>query len=383
MTPQLKVNGLVNAVLGVSALLVVVSLGVAGYSLMTQGHSAFNTTSDGMFWGLPIVTYDYLVVMSTGLVFVACLAFVFDLTEFYPVAKRCLWLGFATLIAGGAALMLELGHPLRSLYAIPLNMQYRSPMFWKVLFIGAYVILLLVLFFRISTAEWRRRSARPVAIALFFAALGLVFIAGALFGMMAMRPFWYDGLMPVYFLVEGVMTGLAFAILVTHVAHGFNQTAMPAPVRALVTGTMPKLFAAVIGVQIVMLGARAVAGAWSNADGLQVWDEILASPLFWLEAGLGLAAPFLLMLGRTRANSVNQALSAVLVLLGGFIGRYEFITGGQSVPLFKGSWVPGFVEYAPSFTEWMLTLLAVSIAFAIYAVGEKLFDLSATPRQSA
>jgi molybdopterin-containing oxidoreductase family membrane subunit len=192
MTPQLKANGLVNLVLGGSVLLVLGSLGIAGYNLMTLGHRAFNTTSDGLPWGLPIVIYDYFVVLSTGLVFVACLAFVFGIAEFYAIAKRCLWLAFATLIAGGAVLMLELGHPLRSLYAIPLNMQYHSPMFWKVLFIGSYVVLLLALFYQITVMDWTHRSVRPVAIALFLAMLGLVFTAGALFGMMAMRPFWFD-----------------------------------------------------------------------------------------------------------------------------------------------------------------------------------------------
>jgi hypothetical protein len=33
----------------------------------------------------------------------------------------------------------------------------------------------------------------------------------------------------------------------------------------------------------------------------------------------------------------------------------------------------------PSFTEWMLALLGVSIAFAIYAIGERMFNLSAEP----
>jgi molybdopterin-containing oxidoreductase family membrane subunit len=115
---------------------------------------------------------------------------------------------------------------------------------------------------------------------------------------------------------------------------------------------------------------------------LQVWHELLTSPWFWIETGLGLAVPLVLMLGRSRVSGGAQVLSAVLVLIGGFIGRYDFIIGGQKVPLFKGNWVPGLIEYAPSFTEWMLLVLAVSIVFSVYAVGERQFDLSALPSQS-
>ena len=381
MTTQSKVRGPIDILLVVSAIALAASLAAAGYNLLTQGHAAFNTTSVGLVWGLPIVTYDYFVVMSTGLAFVASLALVFGWTEFYAVAKRCLWVAFATLIAGGATLMLELGHPLRSLYAIPLNFQYRSPMFWKVLFIFAYALLLVILFFRIHTARWDRRSGRGIAIALFMALVGLTLTAGALFGMMAMRPFWSGGLIPVYFLVESVLTGVAFTILVTHIAYGFDKATMPARVRQLMGGPMPRLFAGMIGVALIMIGARALTGAWSNADGLQVWDEILGSPLFWLEIGLGLALPLVLMLSGMRLSAAAQVLAAVLVLLAGFIGRYEFVIGGQIVPLFKGSWVPGFIDYAPSLTEWLLTLLSVSIAFAIYGAGEKLFNLSAAPAE--
>ncbi len=56
--------------------------------------------------------------------------------------------------------------------------------------------------------------------------------------------------------------------------------------------------------------------------------------------------------------------------------------GGQVVPLFKGSWVPGLIEYTPSLTEWMLVVLALSVTFLIYAVGEKVFDLGGSPRSA-
>jgi hypothetical protein len=59
----------------------------------------------------------------------------------------------------------------------------------------------------------------------------------------------------------------------------------------------------------------------------------------------------------------------VLVMVGLFISRYEFIVGGQIVPLFKGSWSQGFISYVPSTTEWALLALGVGISNLVYAAA--------------
>ena len=108
------------------------------WQLMSQGHAAYNTNSIGLMWGLPIVTYDFFLMTSAGLALVASAWTVFGVRSFEPVARRALWLALAMLIGGVAALFLELGNPLRSLYAIPLNFQFKSPLFWKVIGVGVY-----------------------------------------------------------------------------------------------------------------------------------------------------------------------------------------------------------------------------------------------------
>jgi molybdopterin-containing oxidoreductase family membrane subunit len=75
----------------------------------------------------------------------------------------------------------------------------------------------------------------------------------------------------------------------------------------------------------------------------------------------------------------NQMLASFLVLGAMFINRYEFIVGGQLVPMFKGTWTNSLVPYTPSVTEWALALLGFAIALGLYALGEKLFHLSAAP----
>ena len=189
------------------------------------------------------------------------------LTDFNAIAKRCLWLALAGIVGGVAALSLELSYPLRALYAIPLSFQTASPLFWKVLFVAAYVILLLTLSAKVTRTDWTVRSTRGVAIAVLVAALGISMITGSLYGMLAMKPFWYGGQLPVAFHIEAMLGGLAFAIFFTYFAHGFSQDNMPPGVRKLFTGQMPFAFVIVISLRAMFVGARAISGLWSVADG--------------------------------------------------------------------------------------------------------------------
>jgi molybdopterin-containing oxidoreductase family membrane subunit len=381
MTTQSQtVGGLNSPVLYTALAGIVVSLGLALQAIMTQGHASFNTTNDGVVWGLPIAVYVFFVLSSTGCTLVASLAMVFGMKDFYPIAKRCVWLAVATLIAGFVPLALELGHPFRMLWALPTSFQFTSPMNWMGVFYATYLVLLLLKFQKLNAEDWDSPLSRNLGMASFVTVIVAHGTLGLIFGMMAMRPFWYGSLIPLYFLTTAFLSGIAFAVMVTYISHSFDQNNMPENLRELMRGAMPKLFATVLGIGLLMVVFRTVTGLWSNADGLEVFHHMVRSPLFHIELWLGMLLPFVLLVSPSlRSRTPVQVACALLVMMALMIGRYEYVIGGQIVPLFKGAWAGAFVQYAPSFTEWMLALLGVSIAFAVYALGERLFRLSAEP----
>lgn len=370
-------NGLWLAAGGIA---LIGSLGLALVALMSNGHASFNTSADGVAWGLPVVAYVYFSMMSTGLALVSSLATVFGFKEFAPIAKRCIWVSLAALVGGFTALAFEMGHPFRMLWAVPLNFQPSSALVWMGIFYAVCLVILALKFQKIQAGDWDSPNSHLLAklgVAFEVLAIGTL---GAAFGMMAMRPLWYGAEVPAMFLATACLLGVAGAFLFTFMAYGTDHDAMPPKVKALLTGALPKLFALVIGISLVFVGYRAVITLWSNADGLQAAQAMYTSPLFLFELVVGLALPFYLMLGTaTRNNPTMQLSAALLVCVAAFIGRYEYIVGGQLVPLFKGSWVPALVEYTPSMTEWMLVLLAIALTVTIYAVGEKSLDLAAEP----
>lgn len=384
---RLAANGTrtTNLVLALSGAALLVTLATTFYYLIFKGHVAFNTTSEGVAWGLPIITYVFLVLTSTGLTFIASMALLFGFDDFYPVAKRCVWLAVAALVAGFTALGLEMGHPFRMIWTLPTGLQYVSPMFWMGVFYSAYLGFLLLKFWRMEAGDWHGGASRALGVASFVSVVIAHATLGLVFGMMSMRPAWYSDLMPVYFLLTAALSGAAFAVFFTYLAYGFDRNAMPSGVRELKSSSrLPNIFATLIGIAILMVVSRAVTGYWTNLDGMQAVREQVQSPLFQFELWVCLVLPFFLMMApRTQLQQRWQILASGLVIIGLFIGRYDYVVAGQRVPLFKGSWLPGLVEYTPSLAEWMITLTAFALVFFIYAAGEKLFDLGAAPADKA
>ena len=363
------VVGLVGLVLGV----------IAAIGLLVEGHASFGTDSN-VVWGLPVATYVFFVLTSTGLTFVASLAMVFGLKEFYPIAKRCIWGAIATLVTGFIALGLEIGNPLRMLWAIPTNFATSSPMWWMGLFYTSYLVFLIWKFVLVHKGDWSSRQSRVVGILSFVTVIIAHATLGSVFGMMAMRPFWFGGMVPVYFLITAALSGLAFIMLFINLDYGMNQANMSDGTRRAMRRDMPAIFGLVLGLVLVFTVARTATGLWSNVSEINIpMQYIVSSVWYQAEIWLGMVVPLVLMLSPYRTNPKVQTVAGLLVILALFIGRYEYVVGGQLVPLFKGAWYDDLIPYFPTVTELGVVLMAASIGLLLYAFGDKKLNLGASP----
>lgn len=351
------------------------------YQLIFVGHSSFNTSSDGVNWGLAISTYVYFALISSGLSMIAALGTVFGFKQFLPIAKRCIFLAIITLVAGFSVLALELGHPFRMIWAVPTGLQTMSPMFWMGVFYTIDLVLLIVKFYLMWQEDWDSPLSHAVGIVGFVAVILASGMLGLVFGSMVMRPMWYGPLTSIYFMLSAALCGAAAIVVTTYMAYGFNRDAMPDRLRSMAGGhELPMVFATLIGLTLVMFVTRFWVGLWSNLDGLDGFRVLVKTPLFHIELWLGLVLPFFMMLMPSMQRQMRgQMVAAFLVLGAMFINRYEFVVGGQLVPMFKGTWTNSLVSYVPSATEWALVGLGFGIVLALYAFGEKLFHLSDLP----
>jgi molybdopterin-containing oxidoreductase family membrane subunit len=361
--------------MGLILILAVVGLVAAGgfvlSQLMTVGHTAYSGDSRGIFWGLPIVTYDFFLLSSTGLAMLASAWTVFRLPAFEPIARRSILLAMAALAGGVAALFMELGAPMKAMLLIPFSGTTSAPLFWKVWGVIFYSLGLAWLLF-----TWLLpKAAQPpkaAAVLAFVAAVYITFVAGGVYGWMAMRPFWFGGEMSLAFMVEALLGAVTFIIIFTHLAAGFNTQRIPEKTRALFSGPLGGLFAVLMIAHAFFVISRLIAGLWSNADGMQVWHYLWSRPMFQVELWIGLGLPIVLTVVPGLRKSLSlQLLAAVVALVALFVARYDFVIGGQMVALFKGSWSHGLLSYTPSLTEWAVLATAVFLANVVNALGEK------------
>jgi molybdopterin-containing oxidoreductase family membrane subunit len=347
------------------------------YMLFTEGHAAFNTSSD-MAWGAPIAFYLFFLLTSSGLSIIASLDSVFGIDYFYPIAKRCVWLSIISLVAGFSILALEIGHPFRMLWALPLAVQIHSPMWWMGVFYSLDLVLLCIKFSLLHAGEWHSKLSHRVAVISFVVCILAPGTLGLVFGMMAMRPAWFSPIMPMYFILTGFTSAVAVALSVTCLIPRRMDT--PANERELYDTTLPRLYFVTLLTVIGMRFGQIITGLWSNYEGMEAhWLE-LSSPLFHVEIWLGLVLPTLLMSSNgMRRNLGAQLTAALLFMIGIFFGRLELLIAGQKVPLFRGYWA-GYVDYWPSLTEWMLVPAGVGIFLFLYGAGNWLLRLSESPK---
>lgn len=369
--------------LGLVLVLAAVGLVIAGGYVLSQlfsaGHAAFNGDSRGIYWGLPIVTYDFFLLSSTGLTMLASAWTVFGVKDFEPIARRALWLAVAALVGGVAALFMELGAPFRALYLIPFSFQTAAPLFWKVWGVIFYSFALGVLVLKWLASADGGSPPKWAAVLAFASAILITFVAGTVYGMMAMRPFWFGGEISLAFIVEALLGAVTFTIIFTHVAHGMRASRFDEATRQLFTGSLAGLFGVLMVAHALFVVARLVAGLWSNADGMEVWGYLWGRTVFQVELWVGIGIPLLItVLPGLRKSLSLQLLAASIAVVALFAARYDFVLGGQLVPLFKGSWAHGLLTYTPSFTEWAVLATAVFLANVVNALGERRLNLSAS-----
>ena len=351
----------------------VLSLAFVFYMLFTEGHAAFNTSSD-VAWGAPIAYYLFFLLASSGLSIIASLDTVFGIKVFYPIAKRCVWLAIITLACGFSLLALELGDPFRMLWAMPTGLQIHSPMWWMGVLYGIDLVLLLIKFYLLHVGDWNSKLTHRVSVLSFVVCILASGTLGLVFGMMAMRPAWYSPVMPMYFILTGFATATAFILFIDSLTRRGPRVSDSEHVIDEVV--MPRLFFLALLAVIAMRFGQILTGLWSNYEGMEAHWRALRHPLFHVEIWLGFVLPLVLMSKVAwRANPGLQFIASVLFMIGIFSARLELLIVGQEVPLFKGYWA-GYTDYWPSATEWMLVPFGFGLFLFLYGAGDWLLRLA-------
>lgn len=351
---------------------------IGGIGLMQRLMDGLRPTDLSSFvpWGLWVAAYEYLVWLEVGSLFVfTLLVYVFKWNSVLPGMARTLTavaiLGMALILIG-----LDLGHPFRAWHVI-VYPQWGSLMTWMIWLHVIYMVVLLTkLFIELRPTPKLKRLGTWLSYISLPLGIALVVVAGSVFGVVIGRPTWQGSALPLYFLLSALVAGTALLTFQFVVFYS-------GPRGEAYLSTARRLGQLFLGLLIVGLIASALGGLVilypgvpAQATALQL---TLFGPYWWVywvfHIGLGVIVPTILLLTRT------QTARRIAVAAGLFIITFIAVPLNIVIPpqlvvevVEKGLVIayqgPGLhASYFPTFSEWLMTLFALSFGFLVFLYG--------------
>jgi protein NrfD len=294
-------------------------------------------------WQWYIVLYLFVGGLAGGCYFLAAVIDLFGRPADRPLARLGYYVAFPAVVLSGLLLTMDLARPLRFWHMLIERNTY-GPMFkyWSPMSVGSWALLVFGFFtfvsFLAAVADDERVRSRllrrlqwpsmralraPSPLGRIVAVLGGIsgfYIAGYTGILLAVtnRPIWSDTpLLGMLFVVSAASTSAALLILLA------QRSASPPPGVADLhrfddSAIVLELF--VLAAVLVSLGP--VLKAWLNAWGVLLVVGVVI---------LGLIVPLALSIRARRVRTANVTLSAILVLVGGFVLRLVLVLSSESV----------------------------------------------------
>lgn len=347
---------------------------VTVYQVYSVGFVIYAKT-DVLVWTLPLASYIFLSLTSSGLAFVSSLPLVFGLKRYAAIEKRVLFLELSVLIASFICLIMHLGSPLNVIWLL-FSPNPASPLWWLAMMYGLYLVALLLTFW----AVYGGNSARVLGFVVLLIAVGTSTGLGWLLGMTDARPVLNPAFLTLYFPLTALACGLA-SILLFSLASAWARGAQVSGELTELYKEITKWFGVITAFVLVGFIWRIIIGSFSStAVEFAAFRHMLGQIPFQVQFWLGLVAPLILLaIPASRASNAGKVAAAGLFLVGMLAGRLEFILSAEMMPfgpLADGR--PAFVSYFPTIWEVLVPVFALSAMLLIYTLGERYLKLDDT-----
>jgi Ni/Fe-hydrogenase subunit HybB-like protein len=359
-----------------------------------------------IIWAMMVSNYVFMVVSSTGLCIVTSLGHVFGLKRFEQIGKRGIFLALITILFGMISIGLHLGHPERAAIYNVLTPNFLSAMWWMGTFYTLYIGFITAELWLLCRSDLAKTALASTGLKADIYCLlvlkktdiskdavkkdhKLAFIVGllalisgltahntlgALFGHIEARPLWHGSYYPIYFLLSASFSGVAW-ILATIIGTYKLQ-------KKKIHEKLHRLILELAQILAVLLSAGILFAAYKICTGLFIpekFDAIMLflngpfSLAFWLfEIIIGTIAPiFILLYSIKKYNITGVLIASVMVLIGVFVMRYDFVVIAQVYPVLTN----GLDSYFPTFSEILLISGIIAGLFLSYTLGIKFLPL--------
>ncbi|HEY5606451.1 MAG TPA: NrfD/PsrC family molybdoenzyme membrane anchor subunit [Thermoplasmata archaeon] len=350
-------------------------------------------------WGLPVVAKYLFGGLSLGAFVTYYLWQGFGLKTFRPLAKLA-WISAAVWgLLIPIPIFSHLGQPGRW-YTLLFDFHWTSPMSWAGPILLAYLVVVLlngrfffypdvVLAYR-NAKGLRKKALRILLItrppqgpipkasqvglkvtgALAFVLVLSFGYTGLELGILSSRPLWANPINPVMFLLTGLISGMAFVVLLWIALDGrVEAPRAPGEKTILTSFALPALLAFFLGLNAVFY----VSLAYSVPEVVQAVGVLatgeLAPMFLWVGLGLGALVPAVFLAANAVLRSPRRwmaTLASGLILIGAFAQKYGFVVGGQVLAEVGGE-VPSSLWPTSSGIIEFLSILA--LAYFLFQVA--------------
>jgi Ni/Fe-hydrogenase subunit HybB-like protein len=340
-------------------------------------------------WGLLIPGYVFFALMATGSSIVNSIYTVFGYKgpngEYEKIIKLGVWFSLITIVPAWIMILLDLPKPLsvtnmfiHTHEGLSLFFQYRSPIAWMAVLYMLFALTLLIelVYFIRSEVSEKLRSMKSAELAIALAVLVVTVVLhsnlGQVFGNVLAVPAWYGPHMALYFIASAIAIGAAGqALFISVFAGGLG-------VREFVARYYSRIL--MIGLPVLaFIKGWMVINAWYNPASWEAYRLITSSPNFYIfEIGLLLLVPFLLAtFAYYKKNLAMALLAAVLVVVAGFVDKYDLIIEPQVAYIYSlVGWAGvGSIHYAPAPSDIKIAIGSVLAYVALLVLGVLLLPL--------
>ena len=346
------------------------------YQVFLNGQEASYGISREVPWGILIIGYSFLVGISAGTAIIGSLAHVFKVNAFHVMSKRVALISLSALIGAFFIIFWELAGPyqLQTLRLLKYytNFEITSPIWWMVtLYMIELPLLAIEVYFLVS-----KKHESAFFASLFGLFLGVIAYStlAFVFASNATRPLWHSTSFSLFFIISAVTAGAAIVLMMIFVSGRGKILADSASAlsKMLFLGLCLMFFVDTWNVFLNTYGAQSELDATMK---LFIGNGPLAFNFYYLELGLGIIIPAILLAISGFKSPFLSALAGLFMLIGMFFARFDTIVGGQllSRPDIHMNFT--LHTYHVSNSELSIFIGGLGVALLIFFLGEKFIDL--------
>ncbi len=354
----------------------------AVYHMEHNGHWVTGMDNQ-IVWGLPHVFAIFLIVAASGALNVASIASVFGKKMYKPLAPMSAFLAVTLLLGGLTVLVLDLGRPDRLIVAMTYY-NFKSIFAWNIILYNGFLAIVAVYLWMMLEKRMNRYST-PVGYVAFVWRLILTTGTGSIFGFLVAREAYDAALLAPMFIVMSFSFGLAIFMLVLLGSYKMTDRPLGDMVLRRLKNLLAVFVAGVLYFVLVYHVTNLYATQHHGVEAFILKDGGIFTTMFWFgQILIGSIAPLAIFFHPTLSKSRQWlGIGAVLVVLGGLAQVFVIVIGGQAYPLnlFPGyevtsTFFDGQVNtYSPTLAEFLLGVMGLGVALAVFAVGAKALRL--------